>query len=67
MKELETILDEKWFFRCHNSYIVNLDEIASVDKKIIYLKNGNDIDIAQRKAAEFNRAYLRRQFECGNA
>lgn len=67
MKELETILDEKWFFRCHNSYIVNLDEIASVDKKIIYLKNGNDIDIAQRKAAEFNKAYLRRQFECGNA
>ena len=28
---------------------------------------GNDIDVAQRKAADFNRAYLRRQFECGNA
>lgn len=67
MKEMEEILDDKWFFRCHNSYIVNLDEIASVDKKIIYLKNGNDIDIAQRKAANFNKAYLRRQFECGNA
>ena len=67
MKEMEELLDDKWFFRCHNSYIVNLDEIASVDKKIIYLKNGNDIDIAQRKAADFNKAYLRRQFECGNA
>ena len=67
MKEMVEILDEKWFFRCHNSYIVNLDEIASVDKKIIYLKNGNDIDIAQRKATDFNKAYLRRQFVCGNA
>ena len=67
MKDMVEILDEKWFFRCHNSYIVNLDEIATVDKKIIYLKNGNDIDISQRKATEFNRAYLRRQFECGNA
>ncbi len=67
MKEMETILDEKWFFRCHNSYIVNLDEIARIDKRIIYLKNGSNIDIAQRKAPDFNRAYLRRQFECGNA
>ncbi len=67
MKEMETILDEKWFFRCHNSYIVNLDEIARIDKRIIYLKNGSNIDIAQRKAPEFNKAYLRRQFECGNA
>lgn len=67
MKEMESILDEKWFFRCHNSYIVNLDEIARIDKRIIYLKNGSNIDIAQRKAPEFNKAYLRRQFECGNA
>lgn len=67
MKEMETILDEKWFFRCHNSYIVNLDEIARIDKRIIYLKNGSNIDIAQRKAPDFNKAYLRRQFECGNA
>lgn len=67
MKEMEDILDEKWFFRCHNSYIVNLDEIARIDKRIIYLKNGSSIDIAQRKAPDFNKAYLRRQFECGNA
>lgn len=67
MKEMEELLDAKWFYRCHNSYIVNLDEIASVDSKIIYMKNGKDIDIAQRKAKEFNKAYLRRQFECGNA
>lgn len=67
MKEMESILDQKWFFRCHNSYIVNLDEIARIDKRIIYLKNGSNIDIAQRKAPDFNKAYLRRQFECGNA
>lgn len=66
MKEMEAILDASWFFRCHNSYIVNLDEISRVDKKIIYLKNGDNIDIAQRKVAEFNKAYLKRQYECGN-
>lgn len=66
MREMESILDASWFFRCHNSYIVNLDEISRIDKKIIYLKNGDSIDIAQRKAPEFNKAYLKRQFECGN-
>ena len=67
MKEIEDMLPSKWFCRCHNAFIVNLDEITHIDDRIVYLSNGSDIDISHRKMAQFKKIYLDRQFGCANA
>lgn len=67
LRDLEKVLPEKWFCRCHNVFIVNLDEIKKLDDRIAYLSNGDDIDISHRKMREFKRLYLDRQYECANA
>lgn len=67
MKEIETMLQGKWFCRCHNAYIVNLDEIDHIQETILYLSNGKDIDISHRKMSQFKRAYIKRLYESSNA
>ena len=66
MSQMEEMLVGKWFYRCHNSYIVNLDEIDRCEGTIIYIKNGSDIDISKRKVSEFNDLYFERKFNCAN-
>lgn len=67
MRELEDMLQGKWFCRCHNVFIVNLDEISRIEDRIVYLSNGDDIDISYRKMSEFKKLYINRQYECANA
>lgn len=67
MRELEDMLHGKWFCRCHNVFIVNLDEISRIEDRIAYLSNGDDIDISHRKMSEFKKLYINRQYECANA
>lgn len=67
MKEFEKQLCDKWFFRCHKSFIVNLDEIERLENLIVYMKDGSNLDISQRKLWEFRKVYLKRTYECGNA
>lgn len=67
LKDIEIMLQDKWFCRCHNVYIVNLDEIVSIEDKIAYLSNGDDIDISHRKLNQFKKLYINRQYECANA
>lgn len=69
MTEMENMLQGKWFNRCHNVYIVNLDEIDhfhAKNERIVYMSNGADIDISYRKLRQFKKSYLRRQYECAN-
>lgn len=66
MQEIEELLPGNWFSRCHHAYIVNLDEIRKIDKRIVYLNNGDDIDVSERKTQQFKKAYLNRLFECAN-
>jgi len=67
MHDMESMLPDKWFCRCHNVYIVNLDEIVKFEDRIIYLSNGDDIDVSYRKMKEFKKMYINRQYECANA
>lgn len=67
MKKLEEVLCDKWFFRCHKSFIVNLDEVDNLKKLIVHMRDGSDLDIAQRKLRDFKRVYLKRIYDCGNA
>lgn len=67
MCDIEEMLQGKWFCRCHNVFIVNLDEISSIKDRIVYLSNGADIDISHRRMRHFKKMYMDRQFECANA
>ena len=67
MTEIEDLLPSNWFFRCHNAFIINLDEIKDRKGRIVYMSNGKDADISHRKLAQFKKIYLDRQFGCANA
>lgn len=66
MQDVERMLPNNWFNRCHHAYIVNLDEIVRLENKIVYLSNGDDIDVSDRKMRQFKKAYLNREYECAN-
>ena len=67
LKEFQQRLCDKWFFRCHKSFIVNLDEVDTYKDLIVYMKDGSNLDISQRKLWEFKRVYLKRIYDCGSA
>jgi len=67
LKDIEVMLEPQCFFRCHNSFIVNMDKISKVDNKTLHMNNGKQVDVSQRKMACFNKAFLDRQYMCGNA
>jgi len=46
------------FFRCHRCYIVNMEYITRYNANTIWLKNGAEIFVAQKKYADFVKAYL---------
>ncbi len=52
---VEKILDFPFFFRCHKSYLVNINHIEYYSKadRFIRMKNGEQIDLADRRVEEF--------------
>ena len=66
LQEVENMLKHNCFARCHNAYIVNLDEIVHMRDGIIYLSNDKDIDVSKRRMTQFKKQYLNRQCECAN-
>ncbi len=56
LKEYEELLEEKKFFRCHKSYLINLDYIKKFTRSEgfrVQMQNDAWIDIAIRKKDEF--------------
>ena len=49
---LETKLDER-FFRCHRSFVVNMNCVAGQEKGVAILTNGEKIFISRRKQTDF--------------
>lgn len=47
-----------YFFRCHKSYIVNLEMVIKYDRETASLKSGESVPIARRKFTEFGTAFL---------
>jgi two-component system, LytTR family, response regulator len=55
---IEERLDEKKFFRANRKHIVNMDYIAKVESWfnggfMLYLKNGQEIEVSRRQAIKF--------------
>jgi two-component system, LytTR family, response regulator len=55
LKEFEELLNPSVFFRCHKSYIINLNYIKKFNRSdsVVYMANETSIDIAVRKKEEF--------------
>jgi two-component system LytT family response regulator len=54
LKEYETVLPDDRFARCHQSYIVNLNEISRIDKSdFIIINDGTKIPLSTRKRKWF--------------
>jgi len=56
LKEYEGLLMKKNFFRIHNSYLINLDEIERYVKGeggYVVMKNGKNLDVSKRKKQAF--------------
>ncbi len=54
---LEAKLDER-FFRCHRSFVVNMNCVAGQEKGVAILINGERIFISRRKQADFMQKLL---------
>lgn len=62
IQTLENRLQNKGFFRCHKSYLINLKYVSSYNRQEILLDNGEKIMIARRRYEDFCRellAYMR--------
>ena len=55
-------LDER-FFRCHRSYLVNLDHVRSIHTGRVMLSLGGDIPVSRLRERELRQALLRRMRE----
>jgi len=53
MGELENKLQDKGFFRCHKSYLVNLKYVDGYNRQEAVLENGEKIVIAKRRYDKF--------------
>jgi len=54
LKEIENQLNTDIMVRCHNSYLVNLNQIISVDlEKMLILQESYQIPISHRKLLKF--------------
>lgn len=54
LSHLEELLDDKGFFRCHKSYLINRLHIVSSRQNLsILLSNGQNISISRRKKESF--------------
>ncbi len=58
LSDLETLLPEDYFFRCHRSYIVNFKHVASHTNTDIMFDNNEKAAISKVKAAGFKKAFL---------
>lgn len=57
LRELETQLDKRLFFRIHRKYIVNMAQVQSYRDGVIHMKD-TELPVARRKKKEFEQAYM---------
>lgn len=65
MGELENKLQDKGFFRCHKSYLVNLKYVDGYNRQEAILENGERIVIAKRRYEDFCQEVLKAMRENG--
>lgn len=59
ISDMEKMLPEKDFFRCHRSYIVNLSQIERIERYQLTMKNNDVLSISQQLYSETKAKYYR--------
>lgn len=52
ISDMEKLLPTNKFFRCHRSYIINMDEVETIERYQATMKNGDIIPISQQLYSE---------------
>lgn len=63
ISDVERLLPENRFFRCHRSYIVSLSEIETIERYQATMKNGDILPISQQQYTETKNRLYRLQGE----
>lgn len=58
IEDLETELKDYGFFRCHKSYLVNLERVRKIDRGYAYFANGTKAMISTRKYTEMKEKFF---------
>jgi len=58
IEDLETELKEYGFFRCHKSYLVNLEKVRKIDREYAYFADGTNAMISTRKYSEMKEKFF---------
>ncbi len=61
--ELEELLGGLPFYRCHRSFLVNLDHVKNLEDNGFLMDNGESVPIRKRLRAEVTQAYHRYLFQ----
>ena len=59
LKAWSNLLDKRFFFQSHRSYIVNMSKIENVQGNTIYLVTGDRILVSRRLRTSFLKAYMK--------
>lgn len=51
MKNIENILIDKNFFRCHKSFLINLEKVTTLEDNVVFL-NDKEIPVSRYKLKE---------------
>ncbi|MGN0154501.1 MAG: LytR/AlgR family response regulator transcription factor [Lachnospiraceae bacterium] len=58
LSEWMKLLDERMFFQCHKSYIVNMGKVDEIGKDTISLVTGEKVKVARRIKSSFLQAFM---------
>ena len=56
--DLEQTLSDKHFFRCHKSFLLNLEYVSHFDKSEIVMENGDTVFLARKRAKIFQKEFI---------
>lgn len=58
ISDLEQTLSDKHFFRCHRSFLLNLEYVSHFDKAEIVMENGDTVFLARKHAKIFQKEII---------
>ncbi|MGO0883092.1 LytR/AlgR family response regulator transcription factor [Clostridioides difficile] len=58
MDSIESKINQKNFYRCHKSYLVNLDYVVNVKQYVAIMENKEEVSISRYRFKEFKEVYL---------
>ena len=58
MDSIERKINQKNFYRCHKSYLVNLDYVGNVKQYVAIMENKKEVPVSRYRFKEFKNVYL---------